>query len=181
MTRFDIPSIATSRLTLRAARREDFDGFAGFLATEHSRYMDGPVSRGTAWTWFTNDTAGWALRGFGGLMVARDDAVVGQVALGQPPHFPEVELGWLIYPEHMRKGYACEAALALRDWAWANTGLTTLVSYVAPGNAASRALAERLGAVIDEAAARPDGETREDCVVYRHPAPDADGSPEPRA
>ncbi len=175
MTSFTIPTIATPRLTLRAARLEEFDTFAGFLASEHSRYMDGPVSRDAAWTCFTGDIAGWALQGFGGLMIEHQGAVIGQVALGQPPRFPEVELGWLVYPAHMGRGYATEAAAALRDWAWSHTRIPTLVSYISPDNAASRALAKKLGAVVDRAAARPDGEGPDDCVVYRHPAPDADG------
>ncbi len=178
MTGFEIPTITTPRLTLRAARLADFDAFAGFLASEHSRYMDGPVSRDGAWGWFANDIAGWALQGFGGLMIEREGEVVGQVAIGQPPRFPEVELGWLVYPAHTGKGYATEATLGLRDWAWAHTDLTSLVSYIDPDNAASRALAAKLGAAVDETAPRPDGEGPEACVVYRHPAPDTDGSPE---
>ncbi len=178
MTRFTIPTIATPRLTLRAARREDFHAFAAFLASDHARHMDGPVTRDIAWTWFTNDIASWALLGFGGLMIEHEGTVIGQVAIGQPPRFPEVELGWLIYPAHMGRGYATEAAAALRDWAWSHTRIPTLVSYVSPDNTASRALAEKLGAVIDPAAPRPDGEGPEDSLVYRHPAPDADGSPE---
>lgn len=178
MTRFEIPSIATPRLTLRAAKLDEFDSFAAFLASEHSQYMDGPVSRDTAWGWFTGDIAGWALQGFGGLMIEHQGVVIGQVAITQPPRFPEVELGWLIYPAHMGRGYGTEAAAGLRNWAWAHTRLATLVSYVAPQNTASRALAEKLGAVIDPTAPRPDGEGPEECVVYRHPAPDADGSPE---
>jgi len=174
----EIPTIATPRLILRAARLADFDGFAAFLATEHARYMDGPVSRDTAWSWFTNDIASWALMGHGGLMIEQAGEVIGQVAICQPPRFPAVELGWLVYPEHMGRGFAFEAALAFRDWAWAHTRLTTLVSYVHPGNAASRALAQKLGAGVDETAPRPDGEGPEDCLVYRHPAPDTDGSPE---
>ncbi len=175
MTGFTIPTITTPRLTLRAAKLEEFDSFAAFLASEHSRYMDGPVSRDRAWNWFTGDIAGWTLQGHGGLMIEHAGVVIGQVAISQPPWFPEVELGWLIYPAHMGRGYATEAAAALRDWAWEHTRIPTLVSYIAPNNAASRALAEKLGAVIDPTAARPDGEGPEDCVVYRHPLPDQAG------
>ena len=50
MTGFEIPTITTPRLKLRAARLADFEGFAGFLAAEHSRYMDGPINRDTAWS-----------------------------------------------------------------------------------------------------------------------------------
>jgi len=61
---------------------------------------------------------------------------------------------------HEGRGYATEAALALRDWAF------SLVSYIAPGNAASVAVAERLGARLDPAAPR----TVPADLVYRHSA-----------
>ena len=44
-------------------------------------------------------------------------------------------------------------------------------------NVRSRALAERLGAILDANAPLPNGETPEETVVYRH-SPDIDGSPE---
>ncbi|SMH50803.1 GNAT family N-acetyltransferase [Maritimibacter sp. HL-12] len=172
-TSIHIPTLQTARLTLRAARRGDFDGFAAELAKPRTGYMDGPFSRDAAWSFFVNDLASWALLGLGGLMLDRAGEVVGQVAIAQPPHFPEIELGWFIYEGHEGQGYATEAAAALRDWAFANAGLTTLVSYIDPGNAASIRLAERLGAVADPAAALPDGETAAETIVFRHPAPAA--------
>lgn len=176
MTGFAVPTLATPRLTLRAGRREDFDTFADVLASDHARHMDGPLSPARSWSWFCSNLAGWALTGIGGLMIEADGETVGYVSVGQGPHFPEVELGWLTYPGHLRRGYAAEAAAALRDWAWSHTDLTSLVSYVTTDNAASRALAEKLGAVPDEGAARPQGP--QDCVVYCHRAPDADGGME---
>ena len=57
---------------------------------------------------------------------------------------------------------------AAREHAWA-MGLTDLVSYVEPPNAASIRLAERLGCSRDDAARRPDPSD----FVYRHPVPEA--------
>jgi len=67
---------------------------------------------------------------------------------------------------HEGRGYATEAALALRDWAFSTLKLPSLVSYIAPGNAASVAVAERLGARLDPAAPR----TVPADLVYRHSA-----------
>ncbi|GGD38025.1 GNAT family N-acetyltransferase [Sinisalibacter lacisalsi] len=173
MTAFTIPSIETQRLTLRAAQREDFATFAAELAKPRSRYMDGPFDRDAAWSFFVNDLASWALLGVGGLMLERDGEVVGQVAIAQPPHFPEIELGWFTYEAHAGHGYAAEAAFALRDWAYAHAGLSTLVSYIHPENAASIRLAEKLGALADPAAALPEGDTEADTIVFRHPSPEA--------
>ena len=57
----------------------------------------------------------------------------------------ETELGWLLAREHWGRGYATEAALALRDWAFAERGLTRLISLIAPTNLRSIHVAERLG------------------------------------
>jgi RimJ/RimL family protein N-acetyltransferase len=69
-----------------------------------------------------------------------------------------------VYDGHTQLGYATEAATAVRDWAFASLGLTTLVSYIDPDNFPSRRVAEHLGATLDPNAARPDPTD----LVYRH-------------
>jgi RimJ/RimL family protein N-acetyltransferase len=74
-------------------------------------------------------------------------------ARGLPPWDPETwqvpgdetELGWLLAREHWNHGYATEAALALRDWALDERGLTRLISLINPANLRSIRVAERLG------------------------------------
>jgi [ribosomal protein S5]-alanine N-acetyltransferase len=57
----------------------------------------------------------------------------------------EVELGWLLARVHWGQGYATEAALALRDWAFDERRLTRLISLIDPTNVASIGVAERIG------------------------------------
>jgi RimJ/RimL family protein N-acetyltransferase len=57
----------------------------------------------------------------------------------------EVELGWLLAREHWGRGYATEAALALRDWAFKDRDLTRLISLIQHENVRSIRVAERLG------------------------------------
>lgn len=162
------PTIRTERLILRAPVATDFPDYADFLASERARHMGGPYDRRGAWGLFCHDVAQWALFGHGALMIdLSDGACVGQVGINHGPLFPEKELGWLIYAGHEGQGYASEAAAALRDWAFERRGLKTLVSYVDPRNQRSSAVAERLGARLDGAAARPDPGD----LVYRHERP----------
>lgn len=63
-----------------------------------------------------------------------------------------------------RKGYAYEAAVAMRDWAFQARKLETLVSYIGSENLRSIRLAERLGATLDEHARPQDPGD----LVYRH-------------
>jgi len=71
----------------------------------------------------------------------------------------------LVCGGHEGRGYATQAARALRDWATAAGGMRALVSYIHPENGRSVAVAERLGATRDDTAPRQDP----DDLVYRHP------------
>jgi RimJ/RimL family protein N-acetyltransferase len=57
----------------------------------------------------------------------------------------ETEIGWLLGQEHWGRGYATEAALALRDWAQRERGLSRLISLIQHGNVRSVRVAEKLG------------------------------------
>lgn len=165
----DIPRIETERLLLRPPRFQDWPAYAAFMATPRSGYMGGPFDEAAAWGMFCHDVAQWQLFGHGSLMIEERGAVsdgrcIGQVGINAGPLFPEHELGWLLYAGFEGRGYAAEAAAALRDWAFNDLGLKTLVSYVHRDNIASRRLAERLGGVEDTAAARHDPLD----IVYRH-------------
>ena len=162
-----IPTIGTHRLILRPPKIEDWPDYEKLMLSERAVYMGGPFTKDVAWGMFCNDVAQWQLFGHGALMIEcrETSACFGQVGINHGPLFPERELGWFVYLNTEGKGYAFEAATALRDWAFKVRKFTTLVSYVDPANNRSRKLAERLGAELDPAASRPDPTD----LVYRHP------------
>jgi RimJ/RimL family protein N-acetyltransferase len=162
----NIPTLTTERLTLRPPAFADFPAMEKLLTSHRAKYMGGPYDSSAAWGWFCHDVALWQLFGHGALMIdlRLTGECVGQVGINHGPLFPEKELGWLLFEGHEGQGYALEASRALRDWARADGGLATLVSYIDPSNARSIAVAERLGAVLDAAAVRQDPED----LVYRH-------------
>lgn len=161
-----IPELTTERLRLRRPTAADFDAYASFLASPRAAGMGGPYAERDAWGMFCHEVAGWILFGHGALMVdlSSSGECVGQVGINAGPLFPEPELAWLVYEGHEGRGYATEAAAALRDWAATELGLDRLVSYVDPTNPRSIAVAERLGATVDDEAPRMDP----DDLVYRH-------------
>ncbi|MFD1696348.1 GNAT family N-acetyltransferase [Roseibium aestuarii] len=165
----EIPVLTTPRLVLRAQTVEDWPRYLAFMQSDRARFMGGPYDVFGAWALFTGDLAQWPLFGHGGLMIDEraTGRCVGQVGINHGPLFPEKELGWMLYEGFEGKGYALEAASALRHWGFTQFGLETLVSYIDPENAASRRLAERLGAVLDSSAPR----NAPDDLVYRHPRP----------
>ena len=164
-----IPTLTTERLILRAPVVDDFPTYALLLASPRAAYMGGPYTQRAAWGLFCHDVACWELFGHGGLMVDLriTGECVGQVGINHGPLFPEKELGWQLYEGQEGRGYATEAAMALRDWAMRALRLDNLVSYVHPENHRSAAVAERLGATLDPNAPKQDlGD-----LVYRHLLP----------
>ncbi|MEL6225493.1 MAG: GNAT family N-acetyltransferase, partial [Pseudomonadota bacterium] len=133
---FKVPTLHTERLILRPLAADDFASFEAFLASERSEKMGGPYDARSAWGIFCHEVALWQLYGFGGLSIdlsATGDNV-GIVEINYGPIFPEPELGWQLYEQHEGNGYATEAARALRDWAFRERKLKTLVSYIDPTN-----------------------------------------------
>ncbi|MEZ5777817.1 MAG: GNAT family N-acetyltransferase [Paracoccaceae bacterium] len=162
-----VPVIETERLRLRAPRIGDFGAYAEIVLSD--RWKDeSDGTRKDAWLDFCQMVAGWLLRGTGIMAVERreDCQFLGFTVLNHEYGDPELELGWFLNAEAEGHGYATEAAGAYRGHAARTLGLTGLVSYIAPDNARSARVAERLGAARDAAAeaAYPD-----DILVYRHP------------
>ena len=164
-----IPTLHTERLTLRAPVLTDFDAYRAFYAdAEATQFIGGPQGLGWAWRLFAADMGHWHLHGFGWWTVEAAGAPVGSVGLHHPPHHADLEIGWNLYGAAQGKGFGTEAATAARDWAYTALHPARLVSYIDTGNAASIRLAEKLGAVREEARAAHDP----DCFVYRHPIPE---------
>jgi RimJ/RimL family protein N-acetyltransferase len=160
------PVLHTPRLTLRAPVMADFPAYAAFLASPRAALMGGPFDGRGAWGMFCHEVACWQLFGHGGLVIVRKDTgeTVGIVEINAGPLFPEKELGWQLYEGCEGRGYATEAARALRDWGFAHLAVDSFVSYTDPENHASQAVARRLEAVIDAGAPVQDPGD----IVWRH-------------
>jgi ribosomal-protein-alanine N-acetyltransferase len=57
----------------------------------------------------------------------------------------ETEVGYLIAKPHWGRGYATEAARAIRDYGFERLGFDRLVSLIQPGNLASQRVALKIG------------------------------------
>ena len=62
----------------------------------------------------------------------------------------EVEIGYLFLRELWNAGFATEAAIACRDFGFADLGLTHLVSLIDPANGASKRVAEKVGMSLEK-------------------------------
>jgi RimJ/RimL family protein N-acetyltransferase len=90
----------------------------------------------------------WVLHGIGMFVVEEKSSrkFVGRVGPWFPPGWPGFEVGWGIAKEFRGKGYAVEAARAAIDWSFATFELTRIIHCIDRENAASEAVARRLGA-----------------------------------
>lgn len=162
-------SLRTERLLLRRPTRDDMEPWMEFLVSPRGVWHGGGPEHGEgrAWRIIAILMGHWQIRGYGTLVA--EDAATGR-PLGcfgpfNPANWPERELGWSIWsPDDEGQGYAFEACRAMLRHLFEDLGWPTVVSYVAPDNARSIALAERLGAKRDAEAARP----MPTDLVYRH-------------
>lgn len=161
------PTIIGKRIRLRAHVMKDMDAFWDFYQSPRASHMDVPKNRTHLWYGFAAEVGSWMLSGMGGWAIEKDGALVGQVAVTQPPHFPETEIGWILFDGFEGLGLANEAARLALEYTWTEIHPKSLVSYIDCKNTRSIALAKRLGAVEDPTAARYDDAD----VVYRHPRP----------
>jgi RimJ/RimL family protein N-acetyltransferase len=167
-----IPTLETERMILRGPKPDDFEPFAKFLTTERSAGIGGPASRSEAWRGMAMMIGHWELRGYGmwWLEERASGRAVGRVGLWNPEGWPALELGWVVYDGFEGRGYAYEAAVASRDYARKTMPSNTLISLIAPENARSIRLAERLGATRSGTWASPAGK---EALIYTHPEPEA--------
>jgi len=70
---------------------------------------------------------------------------LGQAGPWKPEGWPGNEVGWSFHPDAWGKGYATEAAATAIDWAFGHLGWDAVIHCIDPANAASQALARRLG------------------------------------
>lgn len=139
-------SLATERLRLRQVKPGDVE--------ELVRLHDDPLvatymgARDREWYEWRVDASleEWAGRGYG-FVVITDAAgeFLGRTGLKYWPEFGETELGWVLRPEARGRGFATEAARAVLDWGFEEFDLPYVTAMIRPDNAASIAIAGRLG------------------------------------
>lgn len=142
------PTLETDRLLLRPPSQEDFDGWAALMADEESsRYIGGPVERAASWRGLASVTGAWVLKGYSMFSVIEKATGqwIGRLGPWQPEEWPGTEVGWGLVRSAWGKGYATEGSARTIDWAFDELGWTDVIHCIDPKNAASIAVAERLG------------------------------------
>jgi ribosomal-protein-alanine N-acetyltransferase len=88
-------------------------------------------------------SAAWGARAY---ITLDSRLVVGMGGFAGPPdEHGQLIMGYSIFPECQRQGYASEAARALADWAMAQPGITRIEATISPRNIASERVAAYAG------------------------------------
>ena len=171
-TTVTIPTLETERLILRAPRIEDFDAYAAFNASPRSAGVGGPYHRQGAWSRLSALIGQWQLRGYGRWMLEEKGSgqPMGVVGIYHPDDWPAPEIGWSVFDAAEGKGYAFEAAVASRAYAYDILGWSTIISLTIDGNSRSDALAKRMGCTRDGIFDHPEFGPM---TIWRHQPADA--------
>ncbi len=140
--------IETARLTLRPPIEADFDEWARFAGDATAmRFLGGAKPRSDAWRGMATVAGSWLLHGFSMFSVIEraTGRWIGRVGPWRPEGWPGTEIGWGLAREAWGRGFATEAAEAATDWAVDTLGWSDIVHVIDPANAASIAVAVRLG------------------------------------
>ena len=157
--------IETERLLLRPLSLDDLETLAALYADpEVMRYMGmgggGTLDRDATRTSLERMVEAFEAHGFGQLAVERQTGggMIGRCGLlvwdteswrptllAEAKGPTETEVGYLLGREHWGRGYATEAALAVRDHALGELALERLIALIYPENTRSIAVAGKLG------------------------------------
>ncbi len=142
--------LETSRLLLREMHLDDLDFVAEMLGdAEVMRHYPRCYSREESKAWIRRQMDRYFRRGYGLWLVVEkaSDRPVGQVGL-VPQRVngkAKLEVGYLIHRPFWRRGFATEAASAVRDHAFDVLGKRTVISLIRPENLPSQGVAHKLG------------------------------------
>jgi len=147
------PVLVTERLTLHEHTMEDLDFIAAMSAKpEVMRHFPAPYTREDSIDFIERQRARYVRDGHA-LWLARERSSglpVGTMGLlaQEVDGEPFAEVGYRLDSPHWGRGFATEAGLAIRDWAFAVRAERAVISLIVPENHPSRAVARRLGMTL---------------------------------
>ena len=142
--------IETERLYLREMTENDFDALYRVLAdSDIMQHYPYTFDDARVRDWINKNIERYKLLGFGLWAVCLKDTgeMIGDCGLTMQLIKGEIkpEIGYHIRVDKQRKGYAKEAAIAVRDWTFNNTPFNIVYSYMKYTNEASAKTAVSYG------------------------------------
>ena len=161
MTEKNVPAIIaeTGRLLLRELVDDDLPGLCRVLQDSDVTYAYERVfSDREIGSWLKRQIQCYAQEGFGmwAVVLKETGKMIGHAGISMHVYGDEElpEIGYMFEKEFWHRGFATEAAIACRDYAFAVLGMDTVYSVIRADNVPSRAVARRNGMRITGTAFR---------------------------
>ena len=158
--------IDTKRLILREMTDDDFDALYRVLAdSDIMQHYPYPFDEARVRNWIARNRERYRIFGFGlwAVCLKETGEMIGDCGLTMQLIGGQIkpEIGYHIRADHQRKGYATEAAIAVRDWTFRNTPFNMVYSYMKHTNEPSARTAMAYGCKqVDEFADEVNGITK---------------------
>jgi RimJ/RimL family protein N-acetyltransferase len=152
---FLIPEkLETERLILRMFSLRDWKDIHEYYADpECTKYTSRrPLKENESWQKMAALVGHWYLRNYGAYAIEEKNLnrVIGVVGLDYPNDWPEPEIQWGLVRKFWGRGYASEAARAVKKMTEKYLPDLSLISLIHPENHSSINLAKSLGAVFEK-------------------------------
>ena len=153
--------LKTERLLIRKIQLSDIPALVEIWTDpEVTRFMGGPRDKHFLIQSFTGDVEVGQPEPYDlwPVIEIASNQVIGHCGLlekevdGQP----EIELIYVLHKSAWGKGYATEAAIALRDYAFGTRRLERLISLIEPANYGSERVAQKVGMHLEKEVLRGD-------------------------
>jgi RimJ/RimL family protein N-acetyltransferase len=147
--------LETGRIYLRELTRADYDDLCVIMQDPEAMYAyEHAFSDTEVQEWLGKQFLRYEKYGFGlwAMIDKIDEAFIGQVGLTiqTVEGKDELEIGYLLKRKYWHMGYATEAALACKEYAFNVLGRNRVTSIIRDNNFASQHVAERVGMKIEK-------------------------------
>ena len=142
--------LETERLYLREMTQNDFGSLCRILQDEETMYAyEGAFSEEEVQDWLDRQIGRYKRYGFGlwAAILKETGEMIGQCGLTMQPWKDKevLEIGYLFERGYWHNGYATEAAVACREYAFEKLGAQEVCSIIRDTNIASQRVARRNG------------------------------------
>ncbi|MFY7734387.1 MAG: GNAT family N-acetyltransferase [Bacteroidia bacterium] len=159
--KYSLEGQETDRLLFRRITEQDFDTWLAFckypdslkyIFSQEQLKVEDPIERCNIWFKRVFNRYENELGGMNALIDKQTGELVGQCGLliQTIDDIEELEIGYSLMPAHRGKGYASEAAIKCKEFAFENEYATSLISVIVPENSASIKVAMNNGMKLDK-------------------------------
>jgi RimJ/RimL family protein N-acetyltransferase len=154
MTNGNSLQLETKRLLLRPMVEADFEALLLIFTDPRvmAAFNHPPFTREQMGRWLQRNLDHQKEFGYGlfSVILKETGELIGDCGLEQMENQGAAELGYDFRSDFWNQGYATEAALAVRDYAFDVLRLPRLISLIRVGNLASKRVAEKVGMTLAE-------------------------------